>query len=180
MPNSATEGGFSTPNSEVWGNVTALAEVKGGHCKSMKCDSCEKTFSGGVARILEHYAKCNATPQLTRDWAAQQISDRDARKGKDPVRKMEGAFNDIEEEEAQQKIDSCLNKTGTKTELCNVAVADWVYITMKSFSSSPAMRALWRWPVTTLIKHPLAVPSAEVSPKRCTSVPAGTRSGVRK
>jgi hypothetical protein len=27
---------------------------------------------------------------------------------------------------------------------------------------------------------PLAVPSAEVSPKRCTSVPAGTRSGVRK
>ena len=39
MPNAATEGGFSTPNSEVRrGNVAALAEVKGGHCKSMKCD----------------------------------------------------------------------------------------------------------------------------------------------
>ena len=43
MPNAATEGGFSTPNSEVWGNVTALVEVKCGHCKSLRCDSCEKT-----------------------------------------------------------------------------------------------------------------------------------------
>jgi hypothetical protein len=50
MPLAATEGGFSTPNSEVWGNVTALVEVKGGHCKSMRCDCCEKTFSGGVTK----------------------------------------------------------------------------------------------------------------------------------
>ena len=42
MPNAATEGVFSTPNSEVWGNVTALVEVKSGHCKSLRCDSCEK------------------------------------------------------------------------------------------------------------------------------------------
>jgi hypothetical protein len=35
MPLAVTEGGFSTPNSEVWGNVTALVEVK-------RCDSCEK------------------------------------------------------------------------------------------------------------------------------------------
>ena len=91
MPLGATEGGFSTPNSEVWGNVTALVEVKCGHCKSLRCDSCEKTFSGGVARILEHYAKCNATPQLTRDWAAQQIIDRDARrKGKQGLSQEDG------------------------------------------------------------------------------------------
>jgi hypothetical protein len=35
MPLAATEGGFSTPNSnsEVWGNVTALCEeAKSGHC----------------------------------------------------------------------------------------------------------------------------------------------------
>jgi hypothetical protein len=36
MPLAATEGGFSTPNSEVWGNVTALCKAKSGHCKSMK------------------------------------------------------------------------------------------------------------------------------------------------
>ena len=179
MPLGATEGGFSTPNSEVWGNVTALVAVKGGHCSSLRCDSCEKTFSGGVARILGHYAKCNATPQPTHDWAAQQISDRDARrKGKDSVRKMESVFNDIEEDETQQKVNSCLNKTGTKTELCNVAVADWVYITRQSFLI-PGDESFVEM-ATALIKHPLAVPSAEVSPKRCTSVPAGTRSGVRK
>ena len=43
MTLAVTEGGFSTPNSEVWGNVTALVEVKSGHCKSLRCDSCEKT-----------------------------------------------------------------------------------------------------------------------------------------
>jgi hypothetical protein len=36
MPLAATEGGFITSNSEVWGNVTALCEVKSGHCKSMR------------------------------------------------------------------------------------------------------------------------------------------------
>ena len=36
MPLAATEGGFITSNSEVRGNVTALCEVKSGHCKSMR------------------------------------------------------------------------------------------------------------------------------------------------
>jgi hypothetical protein len=36
MPLVATKGGFITPKSEVWGNVTALCEVKSGHCKSMR------------------------------------------------------------------------------------------------------------------------------------------------
>jgi hypothetical protein len=59
--------------------------------------------------ILEHHVKCNTTPQHTRDWAAQQISDRDARrKGKDSVKKMESAFNDIEEDDTQRKIGSCI------------------------------------------------------------------------
>jgi hypothetical protein len=43
---------------------------------------------------------------------------------------MESAFNEIEEDDTQQKIDSCMNTTGTKTALCNVAIAEWVYITM--------------------------------------------------
>jgi hypothetical protein len=152
MPKAATEGGFSTPSSEVWGNVTALVAVKGGHCSSLRCDSCEKTFSGGVARILDHYARCNATPQHTRDWAAQQISKIDARrKGKESVKKMETVFNDIEEDETQRKIDSCLNKTGAKTELCNLAVAEWVYLTMQSFLITGDESFVEM--VTTLIKH---------------------------
>jgi hypothetical protein len=45
-----------------------------------------------IRHILEHYAKCNATPQHTRDWAAQHIRDRDARrKGRDSVKEMESA-----------------------------------------------------------------------------------------
>jgi hypothetical protein len=54
MPLAVTEGGFSTPNSEVWGNVTALVEVKSGHCKSLRCDSCEKTRKHSVVALLAY------------------------------------------------------------------------------------------------------------------------------
>ena len=40
-------GGFKTPKSDVWGGVTALAIVKSGNCKKIKCNSCDKIFAGG-------------------------------------------------------------------------------------------------------------------------------------
>jgi hypothetical protein len=79
---------------------------------------------------------------------------------------MESAFNDIdiEEDDTQQKIGSCMNKTGMKTELCNVAVAEWVHITSCSHSSSPAMRDLWRWPPpSSSTPHP-RMEAAEAAP----------------
>jgi hypothetical protein len=161
MPLAGTEGGGITPNSEVWGNVTALVEVKGGHCKSMKCDSFEKTFSGWwrgsysrtlrqVQRNSPTYSRlgCSADQRSRCSPEGQGLGQEDGVLRKDSP---ESVFNDIEEDDTQRKIDSCMNKTGMKTELCNVAVADWVYITMQSFLITGDESFVEM--VTTLIKH---------------------------
>jgi hypothetical protein len=44
-----------------------------------------------------------------------------------------------------------LNKTGAKTELCNLAVAEWVYLTMQSFLITGDESFVQM--ITTLIKH---------------------------
>jgi hypothetical protein len=115
-----------------------------------------------VVALLAYSITTRSATQLPNilaiDWAAEQISKIDARrKGKDSVKKMERVFNGIEEDETQQRIGSCMNKTGTKARRLSSATSPSPigYTSPCSPSSSPAIRALWRWsPPSSSTPHP--------------------------
>jgi hypothetical protein len=81
--------------------------LKGGSCKFIVCNSCEKEFAGGAQRILEYYAKCKSIPSSLREWAVAKLGRSAARReGKEAVKKMEGVFEDIAFETDQMLIDA--------------------------------------------------------------------------
>jgi hypothetical protein len=92
----------TTPKTPVWGHVSARAPVKGGTCKVIVCDHCEKEFAGGSLRITEHYAKCKSVPAKVKEWAVEELG-RSAvkRQGKGAVKLMQGMFDDIAKESDQ-------------------------------------------------------------------------------
>ena len=77
---------FHTPQTTVWGHVSARAAAKQGTCKAIVCDHCETEFSGGSVRITEHYAKCKSVPASVKEWAVEKLGrSADKRKGKEAV-----------------------------------------------------------------------------------------------
>ena len=126
---------FHTPQTTVWGHVSARAAVKQGTCKAIVCDHCETEFSGGSVRITEHYAKCKSIPTHVREWAVEKLGKSAAkREGKEAVKKMEGMFDDIAKESAQTKITASLNKNTCATELCHEAISHFIYDNLESFN----------------------------------------------
>ena len=73
MTLAVTEGGFITPNSEVRGSVTALVEVKSGHCKSLSCAIAVRNPKVRSLRITEHHAKCKSVPAKVKECAVEEL-----------------------------------------------------------------------------------------------------------
>ena len=116
---------FNTPQTTVWGHVSARAAVKAGTCKAIVCDHCEKEFAGGSLRITEHYAKCKSVPADVREWA---------------VKKMEGVFDDIAKDPDQTLITDSLNSNKCATELCDEAISHFIYDNLCSFNLTAVER----------------------------------------
>jgi hypothetical protein len=62
-------GGFASPTSAAWSNVTVHAPVINGSCKKIKCKSCLKEWSGSASRNREHFAICPVCPEAISTWA---------------------------------------------------------------------------------------------------------------
>jgi hypothetical protein len=132
-----SSGSFMTPKSDVWGGVTALAIVKSGNCKKIKCNSCDKIFAGGSLRITEHYIKCYGTSEQLREWARQKKAVHDSvSKDKSIVKSMDALLEDAEDCEKEGTISKSMNKITTRTDLCHKAVSDWIFNTMQSFNDT--------------------------------------------
>ena len=132
---------FHTPQTPVWGHVSARAAVKQGTCKAIVCDHCETEFSGGSVRITEHYAKCKSVPASVKEWAVEKLGrSADKRKGKEAVKQMEGMFDDIAKESDQTLITASLNSNKCATELCDEAISHFIYDNLCSFNLTAVER----------------------------------------
>ena len=126
---------FNTPKTPVWGHVSARAPVKGGTCKVIVCDHCEKEFAGGSLRITEYYAKCKSVPVTAKEWAVDKLGRSAAkRQDREYVKKMEGMFDDIARDSDQSLITASLNSNARATELCNEAISHFICDNLCSFN----------------------------------------------
>ena len=132
---------FATPKTPVWGHVSARAPLKGGNCKAIVCNHCEKEFAGGSLRITEHHAKCKSVPVAVKEWAVDKLGRSAAkRQNKGSVKKMEGMFDDIARDSDQPLITASLNSNKCATELCDEAISHFIYDNLCSFNLTAVER----------------------------------------
>jgi hypothetical protein len=73
-------------------------------------------------------------------------------------------FDGVADDGIQQSIKGSIDKLGLATELCHEEVCNWVYVTLQSFTTSPAPQESFIKMLTALIK---------IAPRHCCSIVIG-------